>query len=427
MKKFINIVLLLGTIISVGVALKYSALPIPIFFAEEWKEFWITTPEEQQKYVLLYDFAVGFILSALFYFVVEEIPERIKLHKAKHLLKTHINQLLRHMEELISIVIQKYSINTKLKELTKKDFLILDGEVHITTEEISYLTKEYYNKTQKEKISTHQYGTINDLVKRNLKGIFDKTNDIKNYEYFYATDGALVECIRNIETCSLMRYYLPNAEKNKNNNCFLLHGTSAAMNEFTNLYLKLSKLKYNTEYTVTTLDSNEETEKYRSERDSGALLQSVFDKQNERRNLALTNPIAVVSGEKYNTTVFVSQMKRRLNATYISWENAQEETLDKFKYIILILDSEIKKIDYHFLESLDLQKKVILLTEQNMFWVRHKNKVASFGIKVIEEIFFKSSFKISPLPVIFNKEEPSEKNIVNIVSQIETIVFGKHW
>ena len=62
-----------------------------------------------------------------------------------------------------------------------------------------------------------------------------------------------------------------------------------------------------------------------------------------------------------------------------------------------------------------------------MFWVRHKNKFAGFGIKVIEEIFFKSSFKISPLPVIFNKEEPSEKNIVNIVSQIETIVFGKHW
>ncbi|WP_417066584.1 hypothetical protein, partial [Gemmiger sp.] len=83
MKKFINFVLLLGTIVSVVVALKFSALPIAPFIPTRWAAFWISSTEAQQKYVLLYDTAVGFIMSALFYFIVEEIPNEVRLHRAK--------------------------------------------------------------------------------------------------------------------------------------------------------------------------------------------------------------------------------------------------------------------------------------------------------------------------------------------------------
>ena len=66
MKRIINWFLLLGTIISAGVALKFSALPVPAFLPDSWAEFWISSAEEQQRYVLLYDIAVGFIMSAYF-------------------------------------------------------------------------------------------------------------------------------------------------------------------------------------------------------------------------------------------------------------------------------------------------------------------------------------------------------------------------
>lgn len=86
MKKVINWILLVGTVISIIVALKYSSLPVPEFIPARLSEFWVSSMEEQQEYVLLYDIAVGFILSAWFYFVVEEIPDRVRKHKAKQLI-----------------------------------------------------------------------------------------------------------------------------------------------------------------------------------------------------------------------------------------------------------------------------------------------------------------------------------------------------
>ena len=140
MKKIINGILLFGTIISVFVALKYSSLPVPEFIPNRVAEFWISSIEEQEKYILLYDIAVGFILSAWFYFVVEEIPTRVRKHRAKQLINVQINRLLEHMEQIISIIIAKYKCNENLKELAQKDFLILDGETQLSMEEISYLT-----------------------------------------------------------------------------------------------------------------------------------------------------------------------------------------------------------------------------------------------------------------------------------------------
>lgn len=314
MRKIINWILLLGTIISVSIALKYSALPVPEFMSEKLAGFWITTIEEQQQYVLLYDVAVGFMLSALFYFVVDEIPDRVRMYKAKTLIEVPINQLLEHMEQLISVVLAKYERNQCLKELSQKDFFVLDGENQISMEEISYLTTTYYVKNCKKKTAIHQYGTVNKLVKENLKQIVDNISNIKNYEYFYASDNLFVEYIRQIEGCKLIQWYLDgNAnDKTKNIPCFRYATTSNAMFEFVELYLCLLKHKFHTEYSVTTLDTKEETDKYHMKRESGAMLQEVVDLQNERKNKALHNLTAVISSSKYTTNILVSQLKKEL-------------------------------------------------------------------------------------------------------------------
>ena len=169
MKRIINWFLLLGTIISAGVALKFSALPVPAFLPDSWAEFWISSAEEQQRYVLLYDIAVGILMRALFSFVVDEIPDKVRIHKAKHLIKSQINQLVEYMEQIISVTIGKYSLNQNLKELAQKDFLLLDGDTQYPKEEISYTTAIYTVKGKKEKIKIQKYDNINQLIKRNLK------------------------------------------------------------------------------------------------------------------------------------------------------------------------------------------------------------------------------------------------------------------
>ena len=423
MKRIINWFLLLGTIISTGVALKFSALPVPTFFSDSWADFWISSAEEQQRYVLLYDIAVGFIMSTLFYFVVEEIPDRVRLHKAKQLINNQINQLVEHMEQIISVTIGKYALNQDLKELAQKDFLFLDGDTRCPAEEVSYLTTTYYVKGKKRKTAVHQYGDINRLIKDNSKFILDNISIIKNYEYFYAGDGRLVECIRRIEGCDLIRFYLAD-DKKKDTPCFLLYGTSTAMIDFVNLYLELLQRRFHTEYTVTTLDSKQETEQYRNDRESGAFLQYAMDIQSKRYNTALTNPTAIISGTKYTTNILVSQLKRKLTAVYISIDNIDVNKLEAFKYVVFIIDSTTKDTITHFLNTNNLTSSILLLTERTFLKKHVKTQIRSNNI--IGELFFKAASHLCGSPLTLNKQEPSEKAIADIQHKIETLLYDRN-
>lgn len=423
MKRIINWFLALGAIVSAGVALKFSALPVLSLLPDSWTELWVSSAEEQQRYVLLYDIAVGFIMSALFYFIVEEIPDKVRMHKAKHLIKNQINQLLRDMEQIISITIGKYNLNQSLKELTQKDFLILDGETQHPAEEVSYLTTIYFVKGKKRKTAFHQYGDINQLVKNNLKNILNDISIIKNYEYFYAGDSRLVECIRKIEGCNLIRYYFDDGKK-KDTPCFRLHGTSTAMIDFVALYLQLLKRKFHTEYTVTTLDSEEETEKYRKDRESGVLFQHVIDLQTKRKNTALTNPTVVISGSKYTTNIIVSQLKRRLAAVYISIDDVEIEKLNVFKYVVFIIDSSTRDTITHILNTNEITSRILLLTERTVLKKHVKSKNRHNNI--IGELFFRVAFDICGFPLILYKQEPSEKAIADIEHKIEALLYGEN-
>lgn len=421
MKKIVNIFLLVGVVISINIALKYSALPVPIFIPYKLAEFWVSSVEEQQQYVLLYDIAVGFIMSALFYFIVEEIPDRTRIHKSKQLIKDPINQLIQCMERIIDIVVVKYKINQNLVELTQKDFLVLDGETQSSMEEISYTTTLYYVKERKKKTAFHSYGTVNDVVKNNLKGIMKNVLEIKNYEYFYASDVRLVECIRKIESCNLIRYYLDNKDKS----CFIFYGTSKAMFEFIVLYLQLLKCKIHTEYAVTILDSIEETAKYHSKRENGVLWQMAIDAQNKRQKQALANPTMVISSSKYTTELFISQLKRNLLAKFILFDDIQIENLANYKYVVFVVDSKLRNKVIHMLNEKEIQSGILLITEQFILKRTIRNKVMNINNNIVGELFFKSSFKLRHFPFIFNKNEPSERSIVNIFHQMETILYER--
>lgn len=419
MKKHINYALLIITILCLVIAIKLSSMPVFEFLPNPIKSFFITAPHTQEQFSFIYDLVMGFILSALFYFIVDVVPEQIKIHKAKKLLSHQVNRLLEYMEQIISIIVSVYERNPNLNELTNKDFLILDGETIIANQEISYLTTTYYSNG-KRKTAAHSYGTPNRIIKDKIIQINKVVEQIKNFEYFYSDYTELIEYIRIIESNDLLNWY-KSKEKNESP-CFLLQGTNKGVTEFTSLYSKIKKLKFNTEYTSTTLDTKSATEKYKQECDDGTLLKHVFDCQQKQQNLAISNPTLIVGSKKYTTGILTDFLSKRFKVTYTNFECLELDKLSDFKYVVFIVDSTTRKFMAYMQSKIKIPVNVILLSEATPIRRSSKKLFKSTNITIIDELFFESGWKFFSIPL--NKEEPSEKSIVEIEGKLRSICFN---
>lgn len=210
--------------------------------------------------------------------------------------------------------------------------------------------------------------------------------------------------------------------KPKNTICFRLHGSSKAMFYFVVLYLELLKCRFHTEYSVTNLDSPEETRKYHHDRENGVLLKEAIDIQNKYYNAAINNPTAIISGSKYTTGILVNQLKRDIDAKYISLDDLKVEQLQSFKYVVFIVDSITRKRIEDILNNNDVSINVILVTEEAIRRKGLKKKIKKQD-NVISEVFFRSAFKFCGCLYVFNKKEPSEGSIAMIRDEIRSVCF----
>ena len=420
MKKRINCILLLITIVCFVIAIRLSSMPVFTFLPDYIKSIFITSSSIKEQYSFVYDVSMGIILSALFYFIVDVIPEKIKIHKAKKILSFQINRLLEYMEQIISLIVSVYERNSKLNELADKDFLILNGETQLPNREISYLTTTYY-KNGKKKTAVHSYGTLNCIVKNNISKIMDCLEQIKKFEYFYSDHTELIEYIRMLECNDVLNWY---KKKDKNDtNCFLLYGTNKKVAEFISLYVRIKKLKFNSEYTVTTLDTKSETDKYKQERDDGTLLKYVFDCQQKRQNLANSNPTLVIGSQKYTTKILTEQLSKNFEATYTINEHVDFDGISNYKFVVVIVDSISKKTLTCLKSSIKTPTNIILLTEKRLFIRKYTRFLKSENITIIDELYFKSDWKLFAFSI--RKEEPSEKNISDTTSKLRQLCFNE--
>ena len=196
------------------------------------------------------------------------------------------------------------------------------------------------------------------------------------------------------------------------------------MIDFVNLYLELLQRRFHTEYTVTVIDSKEETEKYLNDRESGAFLQYAIDIQSKRYNTALNNPTAIIYGSKYTTNILVFQLKRKLAASYISIDDVEVDKLNAFKYVVFIIDSSTKDLITDILNTNDITSSILLLTEQRVLKKSVIGKIRNKNI--IGEFSFKVATHICGFPLILHKKEPSEKTIADIQHKIETKLYERH-
>lgn len=144
MKRAINSIIALLSLLCLIGAVKLSSLPLWSSFSEN--SFWYTSPTVRESFSLLYDMFVGFLLSAVFYFGVEVLPEILKLHRGKKLICNYINILLENMEQIISITTQVFQIDTT--KIYLKDLVRLSGNTTHSHEEVSMNWNCCYSSTK---------------------------------------------------------------------------------------------------------------------------------------------------------------------------------------------------------------------------------------------------------------------------------------
>ena len=304
--------------------------------------------------------------------------------------------------------------------------MVLDGETIISNEKNVFTTESFHLNKNKPLIPITSSDTINDLVKNNLIDITKSLALIKKYEYFYATDVNFVQCIQQIENCDLIRFYYTDKSDESPLSCFMLHGTSNAMAEFVELYLKLKSFKIHTQYTVTTLASKEEHEKYFNDITSGKIFQNILGINNEWNTIYFNNPVLLIRSNHYNSKILTENLPDRVPLKDISFEDLSKITLSDYKYIIFVVDATTRKSVISFFNNTTIEAKILLLTEQRICRRGIKHKINAKNLKILDEIFFRSSFKLPFISIPFFKKEPSEKSILNIAIQIEDLFYGKH-
>lgn len=410
MKRYINaLILMLAAVCLIG-AIKLSSLPLFPSFSEQ--SFWYTSAVERESFLLLYDLFVGFLLSALFYFLVEVIPEALKLRLGRKLICKYINSLLVNMEKILSVCFQVYKIDTT--EPYPKDLIKLQGSVAYADTELSYQTTIFYN-TGKRKTGFHEFGKFDDIIKTCIAEVEKQLQNTKRFGSFYASDERLLEVTTRIETCKFISEY--KKDRKHPVPCFTFSDADKAVFEFYQLYSKLKKLKVHTEYSKTTVDSPEEYKRYKRKRESGEIFTSVVAYQQARSLAYIEEHPIVLCGDRNADCNIISEIEKTIPDIKVFDRNSFcPSCLENSHLIILLTDISTFGLDLE-----ELHQKTFCLCGRVLppqFFRIFKQTGNS------RKIYYKKSFSF--FGINFNAEHPTPEDIHILTSEIDKYVQEKH-
>lgn len=416
MRKKIDTLISIFCIISLIIAIKLSSLPSLRFMPEFILNVFESSEEMRNEYALLYDIAIAFIISGLFYFMVDSIPDKIKENRAKKIIGKYVGEVESAMFHIIKTVLFIYGISETIEGLGIKDFYLLDSDTGQAEREISYLTIRH---EKKESIRVKNYGTLNIIVKNGIKNILFNIENIRQYEYLYAGNTGFMECVRNIELCS----FISNYNGQKDYTCFLFAGSSRMMGEFVDLYRELKSFKMSNFYIDVDFDSEEETESYRQDRERLLGLQIVARRNAEYAKHANENKtVFVIFYENITNNSIVKYFKRCLQMEYV-YPDARDkiESIKEYKNVVILTTRITKELlstvkDYR--EKQNYQGKILVIYEYREFsdLLLKRNKDLS-----MQFYWLKACIK-SP---IFNKycwrDEPTTDTLKPLINTIRKL------
>lgn len=420
MKKFVNATLILVSIISLIIVLKLSSLPVLCF-----PNFFVTTLDVRETYYLVYDVCLGLLLSILFYFIVNVIPDCIRIKKSKKLTHLYIEQILREMNLIISISLAVYDRgDIKINDIALKDLTILNGNTNYSKKDISYHITEFNNK-KKKLIGCHSYGNLNSIVKSSINNIKSNIENMKSYEYLYAINENLVEILRRIEVCKFIKSY---EKKQRDATCYELANTHNEMYDFILLYKLLIKQKYHRKYSVIKLDSEEETKEYRKKLENGTYNEFSEDcHQKMMQKYIYYNPVLII-GDSYASKLVAEKFNRTFpvdiySVSEVYAKNDIIKEQNKFRLVICIVTKETKKMFADILSNIDFPIDLFVINECEFIKRNYKINKLGNNIKLKKTYSYLKSKYILKKKVLLYKEHPKEVVTDSIVLDIRNYMI----
>lgn len=411
MKRNINGMIALLSLLCLIGTVKLSSLPLLPLFSED--SFWYTSATVRESFSLLYDLFVGFLLSAVFYFIVEALPEMLKLYRGKKLICNDMNILLENMEQIISVTMAVFQINAG--EVYLKDLECLNGNIAHSNEEISYTTSIYYVKSSKRKTGVKSGAEFDSIIKSCIATIETRLQSIMRYSSFWASDVRFLEIITCIEVCEFISLY--RKREDDSIPCFLYANAGKHFLDFYHLYGKLCKFKIHTEFSKTVIDTPEEAASYKRKRESGEMLHNFVAFQQKRRDAyANEKPVILSQNPIKDKSIIAIIQKDILESCVYNWNEIDPSCLIDSK-LLIVLDKNIK------LNSIDFKSspKIFYFTGRitPIRLTRHCNNANN-----IEEVFYRKT--ISMLGISLFAEHPTLTDIHNLTSAVNEYVRDKY-
>lgn len=408
MKKIINAIVLILTGLCIVTSIKLSSLPLWPVFSDD--SFWYTSATDREAFSLIYDICVGFLLSAIFYLLVEMVPEITRLHRGKALICNYVNALMEQMEKLISICLQVYKIENH-STLYLKNLGALNGNISYADEDISFLITTYYN-SGKRKTGVHSAGKFDSVIKSCIAEIEKQLQNINRFGYFYASNDKFLEIITRIESCKFLSQY-----KN-NQKCFLYADTDNSFYDFYLLYREMQKIKFHTEYTCTVVDSAEVCAAYKEKRESGELISKVLVYQQKRADAySQEQPILVYSNNPDQHNI-ITRIKTSIPHLLVCNEDTLDSSCIQKSQLIILLSNKtlINNLEFFSPHQKIFQFSSRILPEKVLLLPRKRDN--------LKRIYYKKPLSILGVP--FNAEHPTENDIGRLTSEIDDYIKEKY-
>ena len=410
MRKSINIIISLLSLLCIIGAVKLSSLPLlPMFSVNS---FWYTPHTVRESFSLLYDIFVGFLLSAIFYFLVEVLPEKLRLYRGRKLIYNYVNILLKNMEQIISITKQVFQVEADKPYLI--DVVHLSGDTTHAHEEVSYETSISY-KTGKRKSGIKQGGEFDSTIKSCISTIETQLQNIRHYGTFFASDERFVEVITRIESCEFISYY--RKEHTPHISCFLFANSVESFLDFCHLYAKLLKCNIHTEITKTIIDTPEQAVRYKERRDSGEMLNNVALYQ-LKRNRAYENEKPIILCQDINKEKNIVMLIQKCvpKSCVYNLNELQPGYLNSSQLLIVLGEN----IDLNFLGN-EIPPKIFCFFPRTIF-LKPINSSKRTGN--VEKVFYQKRLSFLGFSIFAGHPMPAE--IKKLTSAVDKYIIDKY-
>lgn len=376
----------------------------------------------QKENLIVFTITIGICVSYIFYLLVEFIPRKLRIYRAKKILSQQIHWFLYELFVLIHQIMYVFDIKKRIEDLEEKDFLHINGD---TSKKINvrYETGEYWNCFWKKNKRFSGFGNMSfeypKSIVETLSKIPKSIDEIKQTYPLYYNDEVLAEILSSIQTSKVIKNY-----SDGRNPLFLFAHSSSDLFPLIQGYKRLKSLKYhikykNTYHTINFLTLEEAELKYNQNLSKKEEISPTSVMYYILKPVIIFNPQykdsrAMITG--LNDGWLVSNDGTR-NKMFKALEYADIDKVEESKCIVILEDKIPKKDVIEYIERNKNEKIIIRLISKFFFTTKsdkYKNVNTSFGVY---KVYYRKP--ISFMGIRFFSKYPTW----NHISKINSVIY----